>query len=395
MTRQRTAVLLFTVFLPAFGFIICPLQSLQLATRPRSRMRHSTLWASSLDAAGGEIKSTVTEDMDSAVNKDEDTFAKEKYDAYKFGDLSKKVVKGLTDATESTVRSVTGDEDYKFGDLTAKAVGQLTGATDEAHVTGDEDYKFGDLTAKAVGQLTGATDEAQKTATAEALKAMSQLTGEFQNMTEEVVHFVTGDEDYKFGDYTNAILEESDRALHKIRDDAFNTTQVFTHLFGSMNMQQQQKVILELFQLAATLILTFNLISNACEAGTIVIAWYITFRRCAVAAALACSDTAAVTSKLLVVSSSSSSPLASASNWALFLRVRANLQLFTTPVLLPFGCAVTLFLFMPYRHLLGRLRSRLPLSLRRPVLNRAVALVMAWLLVNTLTVAAATGPLLW
>jgi len=304
-------VLLFTVFLPAFGFIICPLQSLQLATRPRSRMRHSTLWASSLDAAGGEIKSTVTEDMDSAVNKDEDTFAKEKYDAYKFGDLSKKVVKGLTDATESTVRSVTGDEDYKFGD------------------------------------------------------------------------------------YTNAILEESDRALHKIRDDAFNTTQVFTHLFGSMNMQQQQKVILELFQLAATLILTFNLISNACEAGTIVIAWYITFRRCAVAAALACSDTAAVTSKLLVVSSSSSSPLASASNWALFLRVRANLQLFTTPVLLPFGCAVTLFLFMPYRHLLGRLRSRLPLSLRRPVLNRAVALVMAWLLVNTLTVAAATGPLLW
>ena len=49
-----------------------------------------------------------------------------KRDPYKFGDITRSVVRSTTSGVEEVVRSVSGNQEYQFGDITKKVVGSTT-----------------------------------------------------------------------------------------------------------------------------------------------------------------------------------------------------------------------------------------------------------------------------
>ena len=92
---------------------------------------------------------------------------------------------------------------------------------------------------------------------------------------------------------------------------------------------------------------------------------------------------------------SGASPLTSATQWAAFLGRHSTLRLALGPLLLPLHAGASLLLFFSYRNLVGALQKWLPTSRRQPVLNRILALGVAWFVINFLSVGCLTGLGAW
>ncbi|GMH58528.1 hypothetical protein TrRE_jg4384, partial [Triparma retinervis] len=202
-------------------------------------------------------------------------------------------------------------------------------------------------------------------AAAEAAKGtIERATG----VAEKSVRQVTGDESYKFGDYTNRFLSEGDKALNKIRDEAFSQIpkQVWGEVLGDLTEQQREAFAISLIQLAATAVLAFNLSMNFVLSFTWMRAWKV------------------------VVSTTNLSPLSSPSHWSSLIARRASVEALISPLSLPLAAFCTLFILLPYKDLVEALERRMPLKRRFPIMNRVLTLAVACAAVNIGLVATAT-----
>ena len=250
---------------------------------------------------------------------------------------------------EGVVRNLTGDEDYEFGQYTKKAISDLTdkATTTGRAMTGDDQYEFGDLTKQVVSDLgKGATVAGRA---------------------------VLGREDYQFGDISRSVISSADRTLSETRDAYFRDlpSAIWRQLFDGLNKPQEDDLKVALVQYAALALLSYSLAWNVNCGGTIVLAWAITSRRTGL------------------------SPLYDGAQWATFLNVYNTIRLGLEPILLPVRVLGAAWLSLQSRRALLGLQRRLPLRERHPILNRALALVVMWLLGNVLAVAVASLLGIW
>ena len=241
-----------------------------------------------------------------------------------------------TALVEDAVRKATANPDYKFGDLTKGAIKELSGKD-------VDEYQFGDISrrmaADAQEQLSGAVSGA--------------VTG------------ITGKEKYEFGDISRKFISDADGALASARDAYFDElpSALWRQLFAGLSDPQRRELIISLVQLFAACLLAYSLIFNLSIGGTISLAWGITSRQGGV------------------------SPLASAVAWSNFLQVHTSIRLFADPPLLPVRIFIATLIVPRYRRVLNAIQRALPLKGRQYVLNRAISVGVAWLLINVGAVA--------
>merc|ERR1712147_372645 len=139
--------------------------------------------------------------------------------AAKDDDVLSSVGNATAGLVEGAVRSVTGDGSYKFGDITKRAVAGLTG----------KDGTFGDL------NDDGVVDEK------DAALAL-QMVGDW---AKSAVTSFTGKEDYEFGDVGPKILSETERAENELRASYFNDlpAELSRAMFSGLNAKQREALM--------------------------------------------------------------------------------------------------------------------------------------------------------
>ena len=252
---------------------------------------------------------------------------------------------------ENAMRKLTGDEDYKFGDLTRSTLdgaGKATRSTLDGAgkaLTGDEDYEFGDITKKAVTS---------------AKEGVASLAGKSVD-------------EYEFGDVARRVMGETDKAIAGWRDDAFDEMMptLWDNFLGRMNEKEKGDVVVAMAQLVACYFLAFGLIFNLTVSGSIAISWALSaFRR-------------------------GVSPLASAAAWSAFLTSQSTLRLALDPLLMPVRMFAAALLTRYYRRGVVYIQERLPYRDELPMVNRCLALALAWAVCNGLAVAGLTAGVVW
>lgn len=262
-------------------------------------------------------------------------------DDYKFGDVTKRTLASTFQALDED-----GDGVIDPSEIANAAKTTIEKAAKATRIVG-EDYEFGDLTKKASESIT-------KTA-------------------EKTVQTITGDESYKFGDYTSKFLTEGDKALSNLRDEAFNQIpkQVWTDMLGDLTEAQREAVAIALIQLAATAVLAFNLAMNFITSFTWMRAWKV------------------------VVSATRLSPIANAAQWAKLIQARSSVAALIGPLALPLAAGTTIFLLIPYKDFVENLEKRMLLKRKYPVMNRALTLLVSCLAINVGVVGTATSSVFW
>ena len=257
-------------------------------------------------------------------------------------------------------------------------------------------YSFGDIGRKVVEEVLLTTEKTVKFLDADGDGIVSleeiatPLSEGFKNTTEDVVRSVTGNEQYRFGDFTSAFMMESDRTLHRLRDEAMH------EVLGELTSQQQQALMLTVVQTMATCVLSFNFVMNIFSGITVVLAWaFASFAHHAAAARI-------VSTKLTTTAATTLG--ASVTLWDRFMLARSSIELVLSPLLLPLAAAATLFFFNPYRDFVEYIQKALQNRLQpkdsdeiqgSPMFIRALSLSLAWLVANCTAVMAATGTGMW
>ncbi len=162
---------------------------------------------------------------------------------------------------------------------------------------------------------------------------------------------VTGNEDYEFGDLTNAALGAAETALSDYFSDATQK------LLGDLTAAQRKEVLRSALigigaQIGAVLVVSFAFVAKLLRAATVVLAW-------AVASA-----------------ASRQSPLA-AGQWASFVTTHGTIRMVAEPLLIPLHVLAAVFLTPSLRSLVISLQRRLPME-DRAWLNVSLALVVVF-----------------
>lgn len=199
---------------------------------------------------------------------------------------------------------------------------------------------------------------------------------EFGDITKRQVANLAGKarvEDYKFGDVTRRVLSETDQAIAGWRDDTFNelVPTLFDQLLGRVNQKERGDIIVALAQLVVCYFLAFGLVFNLTVSASVAISWATSVFRRGV------------------------SPLASAASWSAFLTTHGTLRLVLDPLMQPVRMCAAALLTRYYRRAVVQLQARLPFREDLPVLNRCLALALAWAVGNGLGVAGLTAALVW
>ena len=222
-------------------------------------------------------------------------------------------------------------------------------------VTGDEDYKFGDWTRGKVRELSG--------------KELEEY--QFGDITKKAVSTFTGKEEYEFGDLTRAALSKTDQALADVRDGYFNElpSALWSKVFGGMTNEQRRELAIAVCQLFAVALLSFGLV-NALTLGVQTVgAW-----------AYVCKTTGL-------------SPFAPG-QWGAFLETHALVRLVMDVPSLPVRALLALALVPRYRRVTLQLQRLLPGS-EDSISARALALVAAWAGLNLAGVGGLTAVGVW
>ena len=237
-----------------------------------------------------------------------------------------------TSLFEDAVRTVTSNPEYRFGDMTKGAISELSGKD-------YDEYQFGDISRR--------------------------FAGEAQDNVKSAVKGITGKEEYEFGDITRKVLGDADKSLADARDAYFDGLPIalWRQLFGGLTSAQRGDLIVSLVNLFALALLSLSVVINLSLAATLSVAWGIAASR------------------------SGLSPLASAAQWTGFLSTHATLGLIVNPALFPVRVFLATLLMPRYRKLLSVLQRNLPMRENEVVLNRALSMVVAWLVVNVGAVA--------
>ena len=179
--------------------------------------------------------------------------------AAKDDDVLSSVGNATAGLIEGAVRSVTGDGSYKFGDITKRAVAGLTG----------KDGTFGDL------NDDGVVDEK------DAALALQMVGDRAKN----AVTSFTGKEDYEFGDVGRKILSETERAANELRASYFNDlpAELSRAMFSGLNAKQREALMVAVASYGSVLVLTWSLVSNAMTGLKVVASWAYATRTAAAA----------------------------------------------------------------------------------------------------------------
>jgi len=169
------------------------------------------------------------------------------------------------------------------------------------------------------------------------------------------------------------VLADADNAIAGWRDDAFNELMptLWNKFLGKLNRKERGDIVVALVMLTCCFILSFGLVFNLTVAGSIAIAW-----------AISCQQTRL-------------SPLSSSVAWTAFLTTHSSLRLFIDPLIQPVRLMAALLLTRYYRRAVVAIQSKLPYRETLPVLNRGLALTLAWALVNGASVASLSYGLVW
>jgi hypothetical protein len=249
------------------------------------------------------------------------------------------------------VRQISGDKDYQFGDITKGALGKMAGKS-------ADEYQFGDITKGALGKMAGkSADEYQ-----------------FGDITKGALGKMAGKsaDEYQFGDITRKVLTDADRAFSEAREAYFNELPMalFRRLFGDLDESQRRDVMVALCHFGAVVLLSYSLVLNMQIGLTTALAWCVSSTRTGL------------------------SPLAP-DMWSTFVGTYSTLRLALEAPLLPLRALATLVIVPKYRNVLISLHRRLPLKESSPVLNRLVALAIAWFVGNIVGVSCVTAIVLW
>jgi hypothetical protein len=231
-------------------------------------------------------------------------------------------------------------------------------------VTGDSSYKFGDLSKKTLSDVTGKD-----------LNKESYQFGDIsKNLANRAGKAVTGDEKYQFGDITKTKLQELETELDMWREENLNAlpNNLFQQTFKNLSPQQRRELIIAIIRLGAIALLSWGLISNILSAGVMSMAWARTVLKCEAAGG----------PLLPLLPFNVEEPV-----WRTFLASYATLRLMLNPILLVIKGGGTLFAFQPYVRCITTIeREWIPPRVRQryPLIFRAFALVTAFTLNNVL-----------
>lgn len=160
-------------------------------------------------------------------------------------------------AFEKTVRSVTRSKNYRFGDLSKKVLRTSKTGVEAAVRTVKPDYQFGDFT---IGALNATTKGVERT-----------------------VQQLLDDEEYQFGDLTKGAIGRADRimtysekSMSLMREANVHELVELMNLYWTKSMNQEERV--EAFAtavyLGAILVLAFNFVSNMFEGVVFAGVWH-------------------------------------------------------------------------------------------------------------------------
>lgn len=217
--------------------------------------------------------------------------------------------------------------------------------------------QFGDMTKKAVTGLTG--------------KDASEY--QFGDITKKAVSEFTGKGEYEFGDLTRAALAKTDSVIGDARDQYFNElpSALWKQLFGGLSEVQRNDVVIAICQVVAVGLLSLALVNSVLLSVQTISAWIVICCRTGL------------------------SPLAAGAQWSAFLGVLGTIRLAIDIPTLPLRALAACFVTFRYRDVTNSLQRRLPLRDEQPVLNRLLALGVAWASINIVGVGAVTTILLW
>ena len=159
-------------------------------------------------------------------------------------------------------------------------------------------------------------------------------------------------DDYQFGDITNKVLGDADKALTDWRDESLGDL-LPLKLIGDLSVSQRQAILAAVLQLGTTALLAYSSVANA-------------VRGCTVAAAWAATSLA-----------HGASPLAPG-QWVRFMTTHDTLRLCFEPLMLPVCAGLTLLVALPYRKLVVDLQRRIPWHERRPLVSAAIVLGLTY-----------------
>ena len=149
-------------------------------------------------------------------------------------------------------------------------------------------------------------------------------------------------------------------------------TALWRRLFGGLTEAQRKDVAISICQLGAVALLAFGLVNGVVTGVQVVLAW------------------AHVTGR------SGLTPLAAGGGqWRAFLDAHATLRLALDVPTLPLRVLAAALLTPRYRTLTQTLQRRLPGREQEPLLNRLLALAVAWLGLNVVAVGSATVASAW
>jgi len=269
---------------------------------------------------------------------------------YKFGDFTRRAVSDVTRVSEDTVRTVTGNEQYQFGDITKNITVVAFNATEDTirSFTGDKNYQFGDITKSVVSDVT---DSAENW-----MLGTDVNVAFIVDLVSNVYHSLPSS-----GLFRRFLRELRQHHPDDASNDDYNNKSAMTTAL----------------QLIAFIGLTLHFVLNIFHSSNIIAAWGYTWWNMGV------------------------SPLHSQATWQAFLRVQHAIRIFLGPFLLPLQVGITFFLSLLYRDFVvlfleQKVLSKIPwwgmrMKKRYPVLNRFLALFLAYFLGNGLMVAAFTG----
>eukprot|EP00957_Ditylum_brightwellii_P042414 3211590-Ditylum_brightwellii.AAC.1 len=134
-------------------------------------------------------------------------------------------------------------------------------------VTGDTSYKFGDLTKKTLTDLTGKDLEEEG----------YQFGDISKNLANQAGRVVTGDESYQFGDITKSKLAELEKELEAWKEASTENLNAVPNIvaqtYQGLTPKQRKEILVWVIRLMAIGLLTFGAVSNVCSSVVLSMAW--------------------------------------------------------------------------------------------------------------------------
>jgi len=190
-------------------------------------------------------------------------------------DDNKSENKALISIFEETVQTWTGDKNYKFGDITKRTVSGLTGKDVDT-----EGYQFGDITKNALTKTGRAILKDNKYQFGDITRAkihdmerdiVTSTLRDFEQALQDTSASREGDGRQRVKGFSSSSSFISNKALNEF----WNRT-----VHQNMTPQQRRALFIGVVRVAAEALLTWGLFANLCQAAAVSLSWTNTLWHC-------------------------------------------------------------------------------------------------------------------